>query len=85
MVAGHLQIKKNRYYMVLNLKDKWGGRKTKWIPTGIAVGGKRNLKAAEDMLLETRYNYKEAEDSEKTVVSSQIVPQMLFTDYMEKW
>ena len=85
MVAGHLQIKKNRYYMVLNLKDKWGGRKTKWIPTGIAVGGKRNLKAAEDMLLETRYNYKEAEDSEKTVVSSQIVPQMLFSDYMEKW
>ena len=54
MVAGHLQIKKDYYYMVLNLKDEKGKRTPKWLPTGIQTGGKRNLKQAEDMLLETR-------------------------------
>ena len=42
MVAGHLQVKKNYYYMVLNFKDERGNRKPKWIPTGIQVGGKKN-------------------------------------------
>ena len=34
MVAGHLQIKKGKYYMVLELKSESGERKTKWISTG---------------------------------------------------
>lgn len=49
MVAGHLQIKKNNYYIVLNLKDEQGKRRPKWIPTGIPVGGKKNEKAAQDI------------------------------------
>ena len=59
MVAGHLQIKKGYYYMVLNLKSEDGKRKTKWISTGIQACGKKNLKAAEAVLLETRHSYKE--------------------------
>ena len=62
MVAGHLQIKKNYYYMVLNFKDEQGSRKSKWIPTGIPVGGKKNEKAAKDMLMQLqRTNHSHAE------------------------
>ena len=56
MVAGHLQVKKDYYYMVLNLKDEQGKRKAKWLPTGIPATGKRNAKKAEELLLETRMN-----------------------------
>ena len=83
MVAGHLQIKKDYYYMVLNLKREDGKRKTRWLSTGIRVGGKKNLRAAEAMLLETRHSYKEpiiCEDSSVHVSSD-----MLFSDYMLNW
>ena len=50
MVAGHLQIKKGYYYIVLNLKTDTGARKTKWIATGIPAGGKKNMKQAEELL-----------------------------------
>lgn len=83
MVAGHLQIKKDYYYMVLNLKGEDGKRKTRWLSTGIRVGGKKNLRAAEAMLLETRHSYKEpiiCEDSSVHVSSD-----MLFSDYMLNW
>ena len=56
MVAGHLQIKKDYYYMVLNLKDEQGRRKSKWLPTGIQAVGKKKEKRAQDMLLETRFS-----------------------------
>lgn len=46
MVAGHLQIKKGKYYMVLELKSESGERKTKWISTGLsAKGNKRKAEA----------------------------------------
>lgn len=83
MVAGHLQIKKDYYYMVLNLKGEDGKRKTKWLSTGIRVGGKKSLKEAEAILLETRHSYKEpiiCEDSSVHVSSD-----MLFSDYMLNW
>ena len=60
MVAGHLQVKKNYYYMVLNLKGVDGQRKIKWLPTGIPVGGKKNEKRANEMLMEARCNYNSA-------------------------
>ena len=39
MVAGHLQQKKGYWYMVLNLHDQAGRRKTKWIATHLPVPG----------------------------------------------
>ena len=41
MVAGHLQIKNEKYYMVLELRTEQGERKTKWIGTGLAVKGNK--------------------------------------------
>ena len=34
MIAGHLQIKNDNYYMVLNYTDANGKRRQPWIPTG---------------------------------------------------
>ncbi len=85
MVAGHLQIKKGYYYMVLNLKDEKGKRTPKWLPTGIQIGGKRNLKQAEDMLLETRINYKPTPIHETGTEVIRMTSDMLFTGYMEGW
>ena len=34
-VAGHLQEKKGKYYIVLNYKDSKNNRKSKWISTGL--------------------------------------------------
>ena len=83
MVAGHLQIKKDYYYMVLNLKGEDGKRKTKWLSTGIRVGGKKNLRAAEAMLLETRHSYKEPIICTDATVH--VSSDMLFSDYMLNW
>ena len=52
MVAGHLQIKNEKYYMVLELRNEQGERKTKWIGTGLTAKG--NKRRAEAMLEETR-------------------------------
>lgn len=39
MVTGTLQVKHDRYYAVINLKDEAGNRKQKWVNTGIDVKG----------------------------------------------
>lgn len=85
MVAGHLQIKKDYYYMVLNLKDEQGNRKSKWIPTGIKVGGKKNEKAAQDMLMETRYSYKAPVIRTAGQTGKRIDENIFFADYMLSW
>lgn len=41
MVAGHLQKKKGYWYIVLNLHDEDGKRKTKWIATHLPMQGNR--------------------------------------------
>lgn len=75
MVAGHLQQKKGYFYMVLNLKDENGKRKTKWISTGLTVIG--NKRRAEAMLLETRKNYK--------IIQNLKEKDILFADFMRGW
>lgn len=85
MVAGHLQTKKGYYYMVLNLKDENGARKSKWIATRIPVGGKRNEKLAEEMLAETRYNYEEKALTPVSAAPANKNGDILFADYMLKW
>lgn len=85
MVAGHLQVKKNYYYMVLNLKDEYGKRKTKWLPTGIPATGKRNEKKASDMLLETRMNYVEPIVASIELEGTKMTGEMQFADFMLAW
>lgn len=55
MIAGHLQIKNDYYYMVLSYLDANGKRKQPWFPTGLPI--KNNKKRAEKMLLELRQTY----------------------------
>ena len=80
MIAGHLQIKNDNYYMVLNYTDANGKRRQPWIPTGLPAKG--NKRRAEKLLLDTRKSCvppvvsKENED---------ISSDMLFADYMELW
>lgn len=85
MVAGHLQIKKGYYYIVLNLKDEQGHRKSKWLPTGIQAVGKKNEKKAQDMLLETRCSYKETVIRSAELEAVQVTSTILFADYMLSW
>ena len=47
IMTGSLQIKKDKFYMVLNLTQN-GKRRQKWISTGYTVKG--NKKKAEQML-----------------------------------
>ena len=80
MIAGHLQIKNDNYYMMLNYTDANGKRRQPWIPTGLPAKG--NKRRAEKLLLDTRKSFvppvvsKENED---------ISSDMLFADYMELW
>ena len=55
MVAGHLQEKKGKYYIVLSYKDELGKNKTKWQSTGLDIKG--NKKRAEDMLQKARKEF----------------------------
>ena len=75
MVAGHLQIKNEKYYMVLELRNEQGERKTKWIGTGLTAKG--NKRRAEAMLEETRARYFSSVVNDKA--------QMPFVEYMSYW
>ena len=75
MVAGHLQIKNEKYYMVLELRNEQGERKTKWIGTGLTAKG--NKRRAEAMLEETRTKYLSPVVNNKS--------QMPFAEYMGYW
>ena len=44
-MTGSLQIKNNDWYAVLNMKDNYGKRKPKWIPTGISAGSNNKQEA----------------------------------------
>lgn len=85
MVAGHLQIKKGNYYMVLNLHDEQGKRKSKWLPTGIPVSGKKSQKQAEELLWETRHSYKDTVIRTVDAGAAHMTGSMLFADYMVDW
>ena len=73
MVAGHLQQKKGYWYIVLNLYDTEGKRKSKWIATHLPVQG--NKRRAEEMLLQARQQYADSRESSG----------LLFADYMLQW
>lgn len=74
MVAGHLQIKKGYYYIVLSYKDENGKRKTPWISTGLKVKG--NKRRAQALLLEARKSFEPPEPKSN---------RKLLTEYLEYW
>ena len=80
MIAGHLQIKNDYYYMVLSYLDANGNRKQPWFPTGLPI--KNNKKRAEKMLLELRQTYVPPAEHKS---NGELSADMLFADYMELW
>lgn len=80
MIAGHLQIKNDYYYMVLSYMDSDGKRKQPWIPTGLPAKG--NKKRAEKMLADTRRSFVPPVTGKGT---GELSADMLFADYMEIW
>lgn len=90
MVAGHLQEKKGNFYIVLNYKDEYGKRKSKWLATGLHVKG--NKKKADALLQEARQNFvAPSEVIEEEVIVEEVVTEetdeehVLFADFMEQW
>lgn len=73
-MTGHLQIKKDKYYAVLNLYEN-GKRTQKWIPTGFPVKG--NKTRAEKFLREQLLSY---ETKENLPVS-----ETQFSEYVKFW
>lgn len=73
-MTGSLQIKKDKYYIVLNTYEN-GKRKAVWISTGLAV--KNNKRKAEQMLREKLMEYE----------AKSICPRsdVLFSDYVRTW
>ena len=57
MVTGSLQIKSNKYYCVLNLRDEKGERKQKWIPSGISISERGGKTKAHSFLLDQKALY----------------------------
>ena len=76
-MTGSLQVKKDKYYMVLNIIDTSGKRKPKWISTGYAVKG--NKKRAEQMLRDTLREY---EQQEKARLPG---GDILFSEWVKRW
>ena len=74
-MTGSLQIKNDKYYAVLNFKDKDGKRKQKWINLNLEI--KNNKRKAEQMLNKLIAEY----EKNKIIVSDR----QKFTDFMEEW
>lgn len=75
MVAGSLQEKNGKYYIVLSYKDAMEKPRTKWKSTGLPVKG--NKKKAEAMLMEARRSFEP--------ISSAKENDVLFSDYLLIW
>ena len=56
-MTGSLQVKNDKFYIIINLKEN-GKRKQKWIATGLEVKG--NKRKAEQLLRETLFAYEKA-------------------------
>lgn len=73
-MTGSLQIKNDKYYLVLNLTQQ-GMRRQRWISTGLSVKG--NKRRAAQLLQETLQQYQQ---------QSGILPSSIrFSDYIRHW
>lgn len=82
MVTGSVQIKKNRLYCVLDIKDANGKRINQtWIKTGLTAKG--NKKRAESILAE---HLKKANTESVKIVAEDVQEQdVLFCDFIGEW
>ena len=92
-VTGTLQVKRGKYFCVLDYRDENGARKFKWISTGLEEKG--NKRKATEMLnkvlmeyelknLEVKTTGKQNNHSVK-IVDEPNQGDILFTDYMQNW
>ena len=79
-ITGSVQPKNNTFYVVLNLFDKDGKRKPKWIPTGLPVRG--NKTKAKEVLNQIIREYSEmqAKNESKPTIAS-----IDFMAYLRSW
>ena len=92
-VTGTLQIKRGKYFCVLDYRDEKGARKRKWISTGLEEKG--NKRKATEMLNKILMEYElknfEVETTGKQknlavkTVDEPNQSDILFTDYMQNW
>lgn len=75
IMTGSLQIKRDKFFIVLNTYDKDGKRKQKWISTDLPVKG--NKKRAESLLRDTLRQYEANDKQERTSI--------LFSDAIRQW
>lgn len=75
-MTGSPQIKNNKYYAVLNLKNQNGDRKAKWIGTGLEVRG--NKRKANEILQKLLAQYAEQENAPEG-------GNILFADFLQSW
>lgn len=78
MVAGHLEVKNDLYYIVLSYTDENGKRKRPWFPTGIPAA-KGNKRKAEQLLKEKCMGFSPPKRT------GDLSSDMLFADYLWKW
>lgn len=74
-MTGSLQLKNNRYYVVLNIYDEFGKRHRKWIKTELTT--KSKVKEREQKLREILSQY----ESNPQILNSKV----LFSDYVKVW
>ena len=79
-MTGSLQIKNNKYYIVLNIYRK-GKRKVKWVSTDLPVKG--NKCRAQKLLREALEHYEEEEARLAELEDSPAL--MPFTDAVKQW
>ena len=79
-MTGSLQIKNNKYYIVLNTYEK-GKRKIKWINTDLPVKG--NKTKAQKLLRETLSEYEEIEEQRAKEEADR--SNMPFVDAIKLW
>lgn len=79
-MTGSLQIKNNKYYLVLNTYEN-GKRKPKWIATELAAKG--NKTRAQKLLRDTIKEYEQAEEARAEQEANRSL--MLFIDAIRLW
>lgn len=79
-MTGHLQIKRDKFYMVLDIYEN-GKRKQKWIATGLTVKG--NKRRAEQMLREKLAEVEKQETAPHSAAQSDI--ELTVSECIRQW
>ncbi|MBQ1412938.1 MAG: site-specific integrase [Clostridia bacterium] len=85
-VTGSIQMKNNKYYAVINLKDEHGYRKQKWIYTEIDVtkGSKKQAERILHQILE-EYTQKAEEEAMRQEHKGEPYADMKVAEYFRQW